>query len=183
MWSWSDVITPWDVKQYAYCPAIPWLVRQLGVREPETRSMALGREERLKRLASLRDLGVQPPIRLDVEMYSPRLRMAGVCDAVSGDRRLTVIEVKAFRRKHLAHFKAQLMAYALLSEECIGPTVKAVLVVQDKAASWDVTADALSEARRLAARVREVVESESPPPVATSPKCAACWYRRFCPSA
>ncbi|MEM4926155.1 MAG: CRISPR-associated protein Cas4 [Thermofilaceae archaeon] len=181
MWSWSDVITPWDVKQYVYCPAIPWIARNFGVREPETLSMRLGREERQRRLSTLEALGLEPPIRLDVEMYSLKLLMAGTADAVAGSRRLTVIEVKAFKRKTLAHFRAQLMAYALLSEECLGPTVKAVLLAAGRALAFDVDGEALREARRLAARVREVIEGERCPSVERGARCLSCWYRRFCP--
>ncbi|MEM3943503.1 MAG: CRISPR-associated protein Cas4 [Thermofilaceae archaeon] len=182
MWSWSDVITPWDVKQYAYCPAIPWIARSFGVREPETYSMRLGREERQRRMLELRGLGLEPPIRLDVEMFSPRFRMAGVADAVAGSRRFTVVEVKAFKRKGLAHFRAQLMAYALLCEECVGPTVKAVLLVAGKPLTYDVDAGALEEAGRLASKLREILESERPPPISAGPKCLSCWYRRLCPA-
>lgn len=183
MWSWSSVITPWDVKQYAYCPMIPWIAWNYGVREPPTYSMEAGRAERSRRLEALRSLGLPQPIRLDVEMYSPRLRMAGVADAVAGLRRLTVVEVKAFRRKRYWHFREQLMAYALLSETCLGPTHRAVLVLGGKARCWDVDQRALEEARRLALRVREVVESEKPPLVQASGKCHSCWYRRLCPTA
>lgn len=180
MWSWSDVVTPWDVKQYAYCPRIPWVAWQFGVREPETRSMILGREERLRRLARIQDIGLEPPVRFEVEMYSPKLRMAGVADAVAGQRRLTVVEVKAFKRRLLTHFKAQLTAYALLSEETLGPTHRAVLVMPGKLLAIEVTGDVLEQARRLVAGVRDVILSESPPRVEPGPKCISCWYRRLC---
>jgi len=182
VWSWSDVVTPWDVKQYAYCPLIPWIARAYGVREPETLGMAWGREERASRLRRLEGLGLEPPLRFDVQLYSPRLRMAGVADAVAGERRLTVVEVKAFARRRFDHFRAQLMAYALLCEECLGPTRAALLVLGDRVRAWDVTRDALSEAERLALRVRQALESERPPPAQPGPKCAGCWYRRFCPN-
>jgi len=183
VWSWSSVITPWDLRQYAYCPAIPWIAWNYGVREPATYSMEVGLAERERRLARLRELGLPEPIRLDVEMYSARLRMAGVADAVAGARRLTVVEVKAFgRRRGYGHFRVQLMAYALLSERCLGPTERAVLVLGERARAWPVDQLALGEVERLAERVRLVVESERPPPVQPSGKCLSCWYRRFCPA-
>ncbi len=183
MWSWYDVVTPWDVKQYCYCPAIPWIARNYGVREPPTYSMSLGREERKKRLSRLVERGLEPPIRLDVQMYCPSLRLAGVADAIAGRKRLTVVEVKAFRRKKFDHFKGQLMAYALLCNRCVGPAYRALLVLGDRARWWDVTAEALEWAERLVAKVREVLASERPPAVHQGPKCASCWYARLCPSA
>ncbi|MEM2218119.1 MAG: CRISPR-associated protein Cas4, partial [Thermofilaceae archaeon] len=173
--------TPWDVKQYAYCSAIPWIARTYNVREPETYSMKLGVEERAERMVELSSFGLEPPIRLDVEMYSSSLRMAGIADAVAGARRYTVIEVKLFKRRRFQHFKAQLMAYALLSEECIGPTRKAMLVIHSKPVFWDVDSRVLDETRKLVLKVREILESEKPPLIQSSLKCSSCWYRRFCP--
>lgn len=157
MWSWSDIISPWDVKQYVYCPVIPWIARIYGVREPETYSMKLGAEERAK-------------------------RMAGIADAVAGAERYTVVEVKLFKRRKFWHFKAQLMAYALLSEECIGPTIKAALVIRGKPLVWDVDSRVLIETRKLALRVRETLESEKPPFAQPCSKCSSCWYARVCPA-
>jgi len=180
-WSWSNVLTPWDVKQYVYCPVIPWLAWNMGIREPETYSMACGREERGGRLRKLLDAGFKPPIRLDVEMYCPRLKLAGVVDAVTGARKLEVVEVKLFKRRRFSHFRSQLMAYALLSERCLGPTYYASLMLGERLYRWDVTGEALRQAEELVGKVRAVVESEKPPLVARSAKCASCWYRRFCP--
>lgn len=182
VWSWSEVLTPWDVRQYAYCPLIPWIARTYGVREPETYSMRLGAEERARRRAELTGLGLEPPVRFDVEMYSSSLRMAGVADAVAGLKRYTVVEVKMFKRGRYGHFKAQLMAYALLCEECMGPTRKAVLIISGKPIFWDVDYQALSEIRKMTLKLREILESEKPPLTQPSPKCTSCWYRRFCPA-
>ncbi|RLF05135.1 MAG: CRISPR-associated protein Cas4 [Thermoprotei archaeon] len=170
------------MKQYAYCPMIPWIAWNYGVREPETYSMKLGKGERESRLKRLRKLKLEPPIRLDVEMYSPRLRMAGVADAVAGSRRLTVAEVKLFKRRKYRHFKAQLMAYALLSEECLGPTYRAILVLGFRVRAWDVDRLMMEETERIVTKVRETVESEKPPIVQHGEKCSACWYHRLCPA-
>ena len=93
------------------------------------------------------------------------------------------MEVKAFKRRRYGHFREQLMAYALLSERCLGPTGRAVLVLGKRVRTWFVDRLVLEEAERLAERVRLVVESEKPPLVQFSRKCWSCWYRRFCPIA
>ena len=116
-------------------------------------------------------------------MYSPRLRMAGVADAVAGSKRLTVAEVKLFKRRRYGHFREQVMAYALLSEHCLGPTYRAILLLGGRVRAWDVDQHALEAAKRLAEKAREVIECERPPPVQPSRKCRSCWYRRFCPVA
>ncbi|MCX8181381.1 MAG: CRISPR-associated protein Cas4 [Thermofilaceae archaeon] len=182
MWSWSEVLTPWDVKEYVYCPLIPWIARVYGVREPETYSMKLGAEERARRKVELDSLGLEPPIKFDVEMYSSTLKMAGVADAVAGSKRYTIVEVKAFKRRRYSHFKAQLMAYALLCEECVGPARKAVLVIEGRPLFWDVDYNVLDETRRIILKLREALEREKPPLTQPTPKCLGCWYRRLCPN-
>lgn len=181
MWSWSNVLTPWDVKQYAYCPVIPWIAWNYGFREPETYSMVRGREERRQRLLKLQEMGFTPPIRIDVQLYSQRFKLAGVADAITGGRRRTVVEVKAFKRKKYNHFRVQLMVYALLSEEVLGPTIRAALILGSRLKLWDVTLEALMETKRLVLKTRAAVESERPPRTQLSGKCLSCWYRRFCP--
>lgn len=181
MWSSSDTLTALDVKQYVYCPVIPWLIRNYGVREPETYSMSKGKQERESRLQIVSALGLEPPIRFDVSLYSPRLRLAGVVDAVAGTRRLSVVEVKLYPRKTYRHFKAQLMTYALLVEQLIGPTRHAILLLSDRQLKWDVTSDTLREAERLIASLRLTVESEKPPLPRKDKRCGSCWYKRLCP--
>ena len=181
MWSWYNVITSWDIKQYVYCPAIPWIARNYNIIEPSTMSMRFGREEGNNLIAKLRKIGVKDPIRLNVQMYSTRLKAVGIADAISGKTRLTVIEVKKFPRKKYKHFIAQLMFYAVLSEECIGPTYKAILIIGDAVKLYEITHERLSEAKSLMFTVKRIIKSEYPPKVDKTPKCYSCWYRRYCP--
>jgi CRISPR-associated exonuclease Cas4 len=181
LWSSSDYVTPLDVKQYVYCPVIPWLIRNLGVREVETFSMAEARKLRALKLQSVQRLGLEPPVRVEVPMRSPELRLRGVADIVSGSRRLVVVEVKAYPRRGYEHFKWQLLTYALLAERCLGPTKAAILVLGERARAWDVTLEALKAAEALVQKTIRAVESEKPPEAKPSAKCASCWYRRYCP--
>lgn len=181
MWSWSNILTPWDVKQYVYCPMIPWVAWNYNIREPETYSMIRGREERDTRLKRLRDLGIKTPLRFDVEMYSPKYRIAGIVDAISGMKKYSVIEIKKFKRKKFSHFRAQLFSYALLSEECFGPTPYAKLVLGKRVKEWYITVDELKNIIKIIKRTREIIEREKPPLVQRSRKCYSCWYRRYCP--
>ena len=181
MWSSSDYVTPLDVKQYAYCPVIPWLTRNFGLREAETFSMAEARKLKALKLQSVQLLGLEPPVRVEVPMRSPELRLRGVADIVSGSRRLVVVEVKAYPRREYEHFKWQLLAYALLAERCLGPTRAAVLVLGSRVRAWDTTLEALKAAEALVRKTIRAVESEKPPEAKPSAKCASCWYRRYCP--
>jgi CRISPR-associated exonuclease Cas4 len=181
MWSSSDYITPLDIKQYVYCPMIPWLIHNFHVREPETYSMENARQIRALRLQSIQNLVLEPPVRVEFPMRSPELRLRGTADIVSGSKQVTVVEVKAYKRHEYNHFKWQLFAYTLLSEKTVGPTKKAILVLGEKTHTYEVTLETLDATRRLVDKTLKVVESEKPPQTSPSAKCSSCWYKRYCP--
>jgi CRISPR-associated exonuclease Cas4 len=181
VWSSSDYITPLDVKQYAYCPVIPWLIHNFQVRELETFSMERARQVKALKVQTVRCLDLEPPVRVEFPMRSPELRLRGVADIVSGSRRVTVVEVKAYRRHEYSHFKWQLFAYALMAEKCVGPTKTAILVLGERTREYDVTLETLEATKKLVDKTISAVESEKPPEAKPSAKCSSCWYKRFCP--
>jgi CRISPR/Cas system-associated exonuclease Cas4 (RecB family) len=75
------------------------------------------------------------------------------------------------------------MFYAYLTTLCLGPVVRAHLVLGGRAYTYPVTDRVLRDVSRLVDRVLEVVGSERPPPTpyVGSLRCSRCWYRRFCP--
>lgn len=177
-------ITPTDVKDYVYCPVIPWLRRAYGLVEPPTPSMeegsSVGAEEKI---VEARRLGAPEPLRVEVALRSPVLPLEGVVDVVAGGRRLWVVEVKRVRRP-ARHHLAQLKAYALLVETALGSVEEAVLAVRGvgAAARLRVTGELLGEARRLVEAAWRAVYSEEPTPVEQpEAKCRYCFYRSICP--
>lgn len=174
------------VKECSYCPVVPWLVHRLGVSEPPTASMSRGSSEvgaeAKERVAAA--LGLPEPWAVEKRLYSRRLRLRGTVDLVAGRGPYTVVEVKAFGRRagRFRHFRSQLMVYALLVSDALGPVREAVLVMGRSVRRYPVTGEALREAERLVARTLEVVASEEPPETAATPgMCLYCWYRRLCP--
>lgn len=175
-------ITSWDVKQYEYCPTIPWIRANHLVEEPATPSMTMGRLSLEEKEAVARELGLPRPVRFEVPVASRRLGAAGVVDVVAGSRRLTVVEVKRFYRRSYRHFETQLKFYAYLVSYEIAPVHRAVLKLGDRVVEYAVEAEDLRRVEELVGRVRGVVESPSPPPANTDPaRCSMCWYRRYCP--
>jgi len=185
-WLWSsDLIPVTLVKEYAWCPLIPWLIYNTGFEPPETPSMERGVEE--SKAMSLEEAAerasLPQPRRFNVYVESRRLGVKGFIDVVAGSRRLVVAEVKAFRSKRWGHFRAQLMVYAALANSALGPVAEAVLVMGGDVKRFPVTDRDLAEARRLIDETRRVLASPEPPRV-TQPeaKCFYCRYRKMCPN-
>lgn len=181
-------VTPSDIKNYAYCPVIPWVEANLGVREPPTPSMesALGAATASFKERVAGELRLPKPWRIEVPLSSSRLRLRGVVDVVAGERRLVVLEVKVFDRRlsRAGHFRAQLLAYALLVNETMGPVGEAILYLGGRVYRLHVGDRELEEARRMLEKARRAVESPEPPLVQQpEAKCRYCWHRRWCPVA
>ena len=181
---WSIPVTL--VKQYVYCPVIPWIMHKIGVVEPPTPSMERGREEAVadvkERVAEI--LGLPRPWRIEKPLYSRRLGLRGVVDLVAGNKPYKVVEVKIFNRKAKwsRHFKSQLMIYALLVNDVMGPVDEAILVLGEKIYRYIVTHEMLLEAKRYVEKTREVLEKEEPPQTTATPgMCRYCWHHRLCP--
>ena len=181
-------ITPTEVKEYTYCPMIPWLHHYTGLRTEPTPSMEAGKEradaEYKARIAE--QLGLPQPHRIEVQLEDPQLRLRGTIDILAGTKTHTVVEVKAYKRpRHKArHYRAQLLTYALLAHRTIGPVRRAILVLGNETITYTITTHELNEAKTLIQKLRETLASEEPPRVRQpKPKCQYCWYRRICPRA
>lgn len=183
----SGYVSVAELKEYEYCPAIPWIHRYIGLRTQPTPSMDSAREradaEYKERVAE--ELGLPKPYRIEYPVASHRLGLSGVVDVLAGDTRYYILEVKAYRRpRHrLGHFKAQLLAYALIVSTELGPVREAILYNGGEVLRLPVTRESLSRVRRILAGLRRILESEEPPqPNQPRQKCLYCWYRRICPS-
>ena len=173
------------VKQYSYCPAIPWINWRLNLYEDPSPSMETGRMTAEEKEEIARRLGLPEPWRIEVRVSDAQLRLSGVIDVVAGRRRLTIVEVKRYPRRpsRSRHFRDQLMLYALLANNSLGPVREAILVLGSNAQRYRVTGEDLERARRLVEAARRVIESEEPPRPRMPPrKCRYCWYRRVCPA-
>ncbi|MEB3851673.1 MAG: CRISPR-associated protein Cas4 [Desulfurococcales archaeon] len=182
----EGTLTPTDLKDYAYCPVIPWLRLHASLREAPTPSMEAGRLDAGEKLAIAGRLGLPRPHRVEVPLESRRLGLRGVVDIVAGRGPYTVVEVKALPRspRRAGHFRLQLLAYVLLVLDSMGPVGRAILYLAGRPVEVPVNERTLGEALAALARLRRLLASEEPP-LANQPgaKCLYCGYRRSCPRA
>ena len=182
-----------DLKQYDYCPRIPYYRYCLPRIRPVTYSMQAGirtheeetaREER----RSLRAYGVSDGERFfDVLLRSESLGFIARIDLAI--RRETVpeaivVDYKLSREPAGSHFRLQLAAYALLLEEAWQVPVRRGFlyhIPQRQAEEIPITPALRAKVLRVRAAILESVTRETmPPPPRNRAKCVSCEFRRFC---
>ena len=179
----TEYVSAWDVKQYVYCPMIPWIKENIEVMEPPDINMLLGRPEGPKE-ETLEKLKIPKPWRYEVYLRNPSLKISGVVDVIGGVEKFEVVEFKTFGRLRHDHFTAQLLFYAYLVNTTLGPVLRAHMLLGRKVLTYCVTDEVLNQVGRLIKKVREVKTSVEPPVGrrVDPRKCSLCWYRRYCPS-
>ena len=185
-----------DLKQFAYCPRIPYYHYCLPEVRPTTYKMDAGiraqdRAEELERRRSLRAYGLTEGERhFNVSIASGQLGVSGQIDlvirhTVNGEERLIPVDYKLSRREPGRHFKLQLACYALLLEEAWQLPVEEgflYLIPARKAVRVPVTTRLRNDVRRQLAEIRELVLAERMPAVSARQRsrCVDCEFRRFC---
>jgi CRISPR-associated exonuclease Cas4 len=165
-----DRINPTLVKQYVYCPVIPWIVARLGVVEPPTDSMLLGRES------------TRPPEGRG-QVYVRTKRGAVVIDEVveEGGSKV-IVEKKAYRSHNASRYTAQVVASYLLARELLQGVRRARLVVGGEVRELELSGDLVGDVEKIVELLERALGSDKPPQTRPEPaKCTSCWYRRFCP--
>ena len=185
-----------DLKQYTYCPRIPYYQYCLPAVRPTTYKMEAGiraqdgAEERERR-RSLRAYGLAEGERhFNVSVASERLGVSGQIDlvirhAVDGEERLVPVDYKLSRREPGRHFKLQLACYALLLEEAWQLPVEdgfLYLIPARRAVRVPITTRLRNDVRRRLEEIRSMVLAERMPAVAAKQRsrCVDCEFRRFC---
>ena len=176
-------VTGWDVKEFSYCPVIPWVRANYGVVEPPTYSMGLGRDVgRGVREGVARRLNLPRPWRFEVFVEVRGEGLSGVVDVLAGRSWFAVVEVKAFRRSSgFEHFRDQLFFYSYIVSRVFGPVREAYLVLGGRVFRYLIDERVVGRVRELVRRVREVKGSPRPPTPRPGFRCSFCWYRRYCP--
>ncbi|MCE4611995.1 MAG: CRISPR-associated protein Cas4 [Desulfurococcales archaeon] len=177
------VLTAVDVKDYVYCPVIPWLKAVHGVAEAPTPSMEAGVVDVEYKEKVAEELSLPEPRRFEVKLVDRGLGVSGVVDVVAGPKGdMVVVEVKAGVRRPQRHHLAQLKVYALLASRLLGKVRRAALYTPGGVVWLRVDYRLLEEARLLVEEARKAVYSEAPPQ-ARQPeaKCRYCFYSQRCP--
>lgn len=185
-----------DLKQYAYCPRIPYYHYCLPGVRPTTYKMEAGIRaqdgaEARERRRSLRTYGLTEGTRhFNVSVASTQLGVSGQIDmviahAAGGEDRLVPVDYKLSRREPGRHFKLQLACYALLLEEAWQLPVEdgyLYLIPARRAVRVPITTRLRNDVRRRLEEIRSIVLAERMPAVAAKQRsrCVDCEFRRFC---
>ncbi|OYT44399.1 MAG: CRISPR-associated protein Cas4 [Desulfurococcales archaeon ex4484_42] len=177
----SWYISGWDVRQYTYCPMIPWLKANYSIEEPPTYSMELGSSiEKEHKESVAKKLKLPKPWRFNIVIQDVKEGLVGIIDILAGKGPYIVVEVKAFKRNNYEHYITQLLLYTYIVNKVLGPVRNAYLVLGNKVIKYEITDETIKRVRKLIAKVRAIKTSTTPPLVRRSSKCNSCWYRRYC---
>ena len=160
-------LQPSLIKEYVYCPVIPWIINKYGVVEPLTDSMAIGREEhdasRQVRVKGKRGVAI-----LD-ELIEKR------------DGKV-IIERKIFRSHSIHRYLAQVITQYLIALEKINGIKEIILINGEDKHVFEITDDLVEEVKKIIGNCLKSMEDDKPPePTVDRRRCGFCWYRRFCP--
>src|SRR5206468_8778743 len=180
-----------DLKQYAYCPRIPFYQHVMGFTGKPTYKMERGRDaqaaiEALERRRKLREYGLaEGQRRFGCWLTSERLGLSGKLDLLieTEDACYPVDFKYTTGRPHHNHL-LQLAGYSLLVSEHFSKPVPAgfiFLIVEDVTFRFPMTAALLSEARAALSTMQDSIEREIfPDPTPVRARCPDCEYRNFC---
>ncbi len=175
--------TPYLIREYIYCPMIPWIITHYNIVEPLTTSMEEGLVDTGYREDVIEDtLGYVDSICYE-KQYVLDNGSSIVVDAIARKGRENIIvEIKRFKNKYYRHQIAQLKAYSYLLTRH-GEPVHQVVLIQDKRVVYkkrieDIDLEAIES---IIEELERVIESDKPPRVYKTRKCNSCWYRRLCP--
>lgn len=138
-------LDPWyvsaiDVKEYVWCPVIPWLGSNVGIEAEPTPSMLMGSEVcRELRVKVIELLELPRPYRFEVFLEDRKEGLVGIIDVIAGSKSYVIVEVKAYKRYNYEHFEKQLMFYAYITTKVLGPTKEAYLVMGSKVRRYTVS--------------------------------------------
>jgi len=184
-----------DLKQYAYCPRIPYYEYCLPAVRPTTYKMAAGivaqdRVNTLEERRGVRAYGLQDGQRhYHVSLQSEALGCRGQVDMVietndEGRARLLPVDFKLSRRDPGYHFKLQLATYAMMLEDEWGLPVEEgaiYLIPTKRVIKVPMRTRLRNDAIRHLLAIREIaVTQRVPAPTPRRSRCVNCEFRRFC---
>lgn len=182
-------LTVTDLKNWAYCPRVPFYMTFLA-RRPTTFKMEAGRASHehtteLEERRSLRAYGLREGERqYHVRLRSERLGLSGLLDMliVTAEEAIPV-EFKATGGVSQNH-KVQLAAYALLVAEGWQRPVQrgyVYTIPSRRAHRVEITSELTETVTRMLTEARQSLVGEvKPPPTAMRQKCRDCEFRRYC---
>ncbi|MGH7390132.1 MAG: CRISPR-associated protein Cas4 [Candidatus Rokuibacteriota bacterium] len=185
------MLTATDLKQWAYCPRIPFYRHVLPVRPASTYKMRRGKDvqvavEALERRRGFRAYGMRDgERRFGLWLHSERLGLSGKLDLlVVTTEACYPVDFKDTEGGPRRNHRLQLAAYALLAEEAFerpAPDGFIYLVPEKRVVALALTEADRDEVRQAVGDMRRMVEREElPPPTPVRARCTVCEFRNYC---
>jgi len=188
-----------DVKHYFYCPRIVYFERVLHVKPllgSQQEDSQLRHEEYVRKELRRKDAVYYSPDfvgaskRLFVQLSSARLGLQGVLDLLvrTGRGEWVPVDYKMMvsdkGRVWMDH-KYQLVAYALLVEECFGGLVRRGFVnyiPEDLVVGVEITPSMKVHVKRVLGHIKRIIREEMLPPIRVAKhKCTGgCGHKQIC---
>lgn len=165
-----DKINPTTTKQYSYCPVIPWIQTMLGVQEPTTDSMMLGRE-------------AYTQLRGEGQVYISTEEGATIIDElVEEGKHKVIIERKAYKSHNHSRYIEQAVTTYIIARKKIPGIRRIKIEIQGTQREIELVEDLVKDTENLIKQLAETIKNEKPPTTKPNPKkCTSCWYKRYCP--
>lgn len=184
-------VTATDLKQWAYCPRIPFYRHVMPVRSVPTYKMSRGKDiqaavEALERRRGFRAYGMrQGERRFGLWLHSERLGLSGKLDLlILTPDACYPVDFKDTEGGPRRNHRLQLAAYALLAEETFerpAPDGFIFLVPEKRVVGLGLTEADRDDVRRALGDMRRMIEREElPPPTPVRGRCVACEFRNYC---
>lgn len=184
-------VTATDLKQWAYCPRIPFYRYVLPVRPAPSYKMQRGKDvqgavEALERRRGFRAYGMREgERRFGLWLHSERLGLSGKLDLlIVTPEACYPVDFKDTHGGPRRNHRFQLAAYALLAEEAFerpAPDGFIYLVPEKRVVGLNLTEVDRDEVRRALADMRRMIEREElPPPTPVRARCEVCEFRNYC---
>lgn len=184
-------LTVTDVKQFAYCPRIPYYQYALPVRARKTYPMERGKAvqaavEALERRRGFRRYGlVEGARRFGLTLRSERLGLSGRLDLlIETANAYFPVDFKDTDGPVRGNHRIQLAAYALLVEDALGmraPSGFVYRVPLKDLVAVEIRPEDREFVERTVAEIRcSVLSERMPAPTPVRNRCIACEFRNYC---
>jgi CRISPR-associated exonuclease Cas4 len=184
-------LTVTDLKQWAYCPRIPYHHHVMPVEFARTYKMERGRDveaavQAMEQRRGFRRYGLElGERRFGVWLHSPTLGLAGKLDLliVTGNAAFPV-DFKDTEGGVRYNHRIQLAAYTMIVEETLAlqvPMAFIYLVPSRHLVSVPIGGKEKDQVIRAVAEMRRLIrDEEMPAPTPVRARCTACEFRNYC---
>ena len=184
-------LTVTDLKQWAYCPRIPYYHHVMPVEFARTYKMERGRDveaavEAMEKRRGFRRYGLERgERRFGVWLHSATLGLSGKLDLlIITEDACYPVDFKDTEGGVRYNHRVQLAAYALLVEENLArpvPLAFVYLVPSRQLVTVPVGVKEREAVTRAVVEMRQVIAQEKMPgPTPVRARCTACEFRNYC---